>query len=149
VPNWYAPGTGFDNGTLQSVTTRGGGLALTQTFGYDPVNRLTSAAETNAGNAQTWAQAYHYDQYGNTWMPSTSLPAPPTGPAAPTANVYNAANNRNTNSGYDASGNVTALGSVGVSYDAENRQRWAGPNLYTYNGFGWRIAKATASGTAF
>jgi RHS repeat-associated protein len=130
-------------------TTTGGGLTLTPTFGYDFVNRLTSGAETNAAGAQTWAQAYNYDQYGNTWMPSTSLPAPPTGPAAPTANVYTASNNRNANSTYDASGNLTVFGSMSVSYDEENHQTAAGPNFYGFDGFGRRNFKTTASGTTF
>lgn len=86
-------------------------------------------------------------QYGNLWIPSNSLPAPAVGPGAPTANVYNAANNRNANSTYDAAGNLTVFGSVGVSYDAENRQTAAGVNSYLYDGVGQRVEKVLPSGT--
>jgi RHS repeat-associated protein len=115
---------------------------LTQSFGYDRVNRLTSATESGV-----WSQTYNYDQDGNLWIPSNSLPAPAVGPGAPTANVYNAANNRNANSTYDAAGNLTVFGSVAVSYDAENRQTAAGVNSYLYDGVGQRVEKVLPSGT--
>jgi hypothetical protein len=51
-----------NNGPLPSAPT------FSQTFGYDGVNRLTSASETGG-----WSQSYGYDQYGNMWMPSNGL----------------------------------------------------------------------------
>ena len=78
-------------------------------------------------------------------MPASTLGAPPLGPGAPTANVYT--NNRNTNSTYDAAGNLTVFGSVSVAYDAENRQKTAGSNSYLYDGLGQRVGKTTTSGT--
>jgi RHS repeat-associated protein len=114
-----------------------------QTFGYDSLNRLTSASEASA-----WSQAYNYDQYGNMWIPTTTgLPVPPTGPAAPTANAYTAASNRNANSTYDAAGNLTVFGAASVTYDAENRQKASGANSYLYDGLGERVEKVLSSGT--
>jgi RHS repeat-associated protein len=152
-PNWVNAATQKNNGTLQSTRIYAGAPAVwstlpnfTQTFGYDSVNRLISAAETT-GSAQAWAQGYSYDQFGNMWMPSTSLPAPVTGPAAPTANVYNPANNQNANSKYDADGNLTAFGAVTLSYDAGNRQTAAGVNSYLYDGLGQRVEKVAVGAT--
>ncbi len=124
------------------MTAVGGGLTLAQSYGYDGLNRLISASETGS-----WVQTYNYDQYGNMWMPSSSLGAPPVGPGAPTANVYTTANNRNANSTYDAAGNLTVFGTVAVAYDAENRQKTAGSNSYAYDGAGQRVGKTTPSGT--
>ena len=69
-PNWVN-GSGKNNGTLQSTQIFAGAPApwqslpnVTQNFGYDNLNRLTSASE-----GANWSQAYNYDQYGNMWMP--------------------------------------------------------------------------------
>jgi RHS repeat-associated protein len=105
------------------------------------LNRLTSASESG-----DWSQSYSYDQYGNMWMPSSTLTPPALGPVAPTSNVYNPANNQNVYSTYDANGNLTAFGAIGVSYDAENRQTAAGTNSYSYDGAGQRVSKTTGSG---
>jgi hypothetical protein len=51
-----------NNGPVPSTPT------FSQTFGYDGVNRLTSASEAGG-----WSQSYGYDQYGNMWMPSNGL----------------------------------------------------------------------------
>ena len=142
-PSWVNPTTQKNNGTLQGTSIYAGAPAawntlpsLTQTFGYDTVNRLTSATESGA-----WSQAYNYDQYGNMWIPSSSLPVPPTGPAAPTANVYTNGNNRNANSGYDASGNLLFYGATTLRYDAENRQTAAGGYSYSYDAAGQRVER--------
>jgi RHS repeat-associated protein len=147
-PNWVN-GSGQNNGTLQSIQTLNfaGPVpytnlgTITQTFGYDSLNRLTSASESG-----DWSQSYSYDQYGNMWMPSNTLTPPALGPVAPTSNVYNPANNQNVYSTYDANGNLTAFGAIGVSYDAENRQTAAGTNSYSYDGAGQRVSKTTGSG---
>jgi len=134
-----------NNGLLGTATATGGGISSTQTFGYDILNRLTSAIETNP--AQTWQQTYQYDQYGNMWMPPSTpaLPAPAIGPGAPTANVYNPLTNRNTNSGYDYAGNLNTFGSQSANFDAENRLLTVGSETYFYDGVGQRVGKTGPS----
>jgi RHS repeat-associated protein len=154
MPNWV-DGNGHNNGTLQGTTILAGGPdslvnlpQYRQTFGYDSLNRLTSASESSASGS--WSQTYQYDAWGNMWMPTNSLGAPAIGPGAPTANVYSASGpgkNRNVNSTYDAAGNLTLFGSMNVSYDAENRQTAAGATNYFYDGAGQRVKKVAASGT--
>jgi RHS repeat-associated protein len=147
--NWANPNTGKNNGTLQSVAANHNGLAFTQAFGYDALNRLVAATETS-GTAQTWAQTYGYDQYGNMWMPSSSLIN--SGGAIPTANVYNG-KNQNPNFSYDAAENQTAVSGLNLTYDAQNRQVGAtnvngtgGTATCQYDGAGQRVTKALPSG---
>jgi YD repeat-containing protein len=62
----YGYGTTNNNGNLLSQTitapkTAGGSLVLTQTYGYDSLNRLVSAGE----NGTAWQQTYDCDRFGN------------------------------------------------------------------------------------
>ena len=147
APNWVNP-SNQNNGTLWSLAATTNGLPFTQTFGYDALNRLTSASEGSA-----WSQSYNYDQYGNMWMPNTSgLPTPAIGSVAPTTNAYTAPNvpvtNRNLNSTYDNAGNLTVFASANITYDANNLQITAGSNAYAYDGLGQRVSRTVGSAPA-
>jgi hypothetical protein len=50
------------------------GLNLTQTLGYDKLNRLLTAGET--GGANEWNQSYDQDQWGNHAVTSGYIPNP-------------------------------------------------------------------------
>jgi YD repeat-containing protein len=57
-------GTTANNGNVLSQTIAG--LGVTQTYTYDGVNRISSAAESGSGTA--WSQTFSYgNQYGNLW----------------------------------------------------------------------------------
>src|ERR1700682_69302 len=63
-----------NNGNLASQKITVGALVLTQSYGYDKLNRLSSAAET-APSQPGWNQSYTYDAYGNravggNWIPN-------------------------------------------------------------------------------
>jgi hypothetical protein len=84
---------------------------VTQTFGYDGLSRLTAASESGG-----WAQTCNYDEFANMLMAGTS--GLPVNGAMPTTNVYSASgagNNRNPNATYDAAGNQTVFGALGIS----------------------------------
>ena len=53
-----------NNGNLMSHTITRSGTTWTQTFGYDGVNRLKTATETNGYNRK-----FGYDAFGNRWVP--------------------------------------------------------------------------------
>ena len=53
-----------NNGNVQSQTITRGSQTFSQTYQYDAVNRLHSAAETMNGS-QTWLLQYMYDNWGN------------------------------------------------------------------------------------
>ena len=149
-PGW---GTTNNNGTLQSMTVQAGGpgpLSSLPTFStnysYDNVNRVSSASDSGG-----WSRSFHYDQYGNLW--TTGASGTPISGLMPTANVYNG-NNQITGNAYDGAGNLTALGTYTLVYDAENRLTQAtdapsaggGSVQYFYDAVGQRVMKQFAGG---
>ena len=120
---------------------------LTQTYGYDNLNRLATATELGAGGAASWNQIYGYDIYGNRSLTANSLGNSPATPAA-----FDAATNRATGGpwSHDAAGNVLAdgAGSTG-QYDAENRLTQnvtAGvTSMFAYDPEGRRVAKGSGA----
>ena len=103
----------------------GGTLQETISYGYDSLNRLTSA------NGGSWTAAYGYDGFGNL------LSVTPTGSGPSSLGVtVNATNNRVTGWTYDTNGNVTAMPSFTGSYDIENRLLEASKNNAVLYGYG-------------
>ena len=150
VYNYYAGAgnpTGCTNAPAQATSGNSGNVAgfwyqdnvnpsfsHTEAYGYDGVNRLTSAAAT--GNS-LYNLAYSYDRYGN---PNCVLNGNTNGPCAQFA--YNAAN-QITGYGYDAAGNTTYDGTYTYTWDAEGRLSTSSQGVtlehtYTYNALGQR-----------
>jgi len=157
----YGYGTTNNNGNVLSQAITAPGLALSQIYAYDYVNRIILARETQTGDgSQTWQQGYTYldsnnqnARFGNRRVdPSSTTPnvLPQHNP------TINPADNRiNNGQGYvyDAAGNLTLDPSHTYEYDAENRMAASDsggdPNIatvYSYDGEGRRIKKATANG---
>jgi YD repeat-containing protein len=135
-----------NNGNVQSAGIAIPGLTLTQTFGYDTVNRLTSATET--GGTDEWNQSYGYDQWGNRAVSGNYIP---NAYATPTA-LSQYTNNQwlGTGASYDSKGNQLNLPSRTFTYDAENRlvastQPNMGAISYVYDGDGRRVQKTVGS----
>ncbi len=136
-----------NNGNLMSHTITRSGTTWTQTFGYDGVNRLKTATETNGYNRE-----FGYDAFGNRWLKSN------TGRTLgdshePQSNVFAAATNRMTTStvAYDAAGNQTLYSPHTLAYDAENRlfsmtHASSGSGTYLYDGQGRRVKKTWTAG---
>ena len=145
-----------NNASLQSVAqyygntpTPWGSLpSFNQSYGYDNLNRLSSASDSGG-----WSRSFGYDRYGNMWVTGNSG----IGLAGntPTSNVFNGAN-RMTGASYDNAGNQTVVNGQTMAYDAENRQIAAtdppslgnGTENYLYDGAGQRVEKSGAAGTA-
>jgi RHS repeat-associated protein len=140
----YGYGTTGNNGNLLSQTISIGATVMSQSYGYDALNRLQSATESGA-----WSQSYSYDRYGNRAVTSSS--GYPLSPLTPTAlAAYSAATNRLNANGYDGAGNQTQEGvSRTFTYDAENRQLTfnATAGQYVYDGDGRRVKKVDGTGT--
>ena len=136
-----------NNGNLTGHTITRSGTTWTQTFGYDGVNRLETATETNGYNRE-----FGYDAFGNRWLKSN------TGRTAgdshePQSNVFAAATNRMTTStvAYDAAGNQTMYTPHTLAYDAENQLKSmthasSGSGTYLYDGQGRRVKKTWTPG---
>jgi len=138
-----------NNGNIQSQIITASALTLTQTYGYDQLNRLSNATES--GGTNEWSQTYSYDQYGNRAVTvGTVLDAPRT---PQTLSAFDTATNRIKPSvmsgfGYDNSGNVTSDPNASViGYDAENHQTSYGASTYSYDGDGRRVKKQVGSTT--
>ncbi len=134
----YNYGTTNNNGNVQSITYAGGGLSYTQSFGYDPLNRLTTSNENSGAN---WSQTNGYDRYGNRWIDlgggNQSL-------------YFTASNNRITGSSYDAAGNLLNDGTHGYTYNAENKiTKVDNVNAYVYDGEGQRVRKLLGENLRF
>ena len=108
-------------------------LSHTELFAYDGDLRLATAQAT--GNS-TYNLTFSYDRYGNmhcTINGSTNGPCPQY--------TFNQSTNRISTAGftYDAAGNLTADGTYGYQYDAEERLSSVSQgNVYTYNALGLR-----------
>jgi len=134
---------------VQTQTIKRGSQTWTQNFGYDTLNRLTSAAETISGSSG-WSESYTFDNVGNRWVanPVESTNEIPQASSWYTANGVT--NNRVIAWTYDQSGNVLSIPAIERSstYDAENRQLSVAINgiaaSYTYDSDGRRITKAVA-----
>ena len=168
----YSYGTSTqNNGSLReqkiTVPTVGSnaGFTAVQSYTYDDLNRLQSAAETVSNN-QTWKQTFSYDRYGNrrfdtasgsTTTLNLSTAAKITNPQINTSDnrlKKDQDNDSITDYDYDANGNLT-LDASGTQfmYDAENHQKqvkdaYNNPiGTYLYDGEGKRIKKISASET--
>jgi RHS repeat-associated protein len=111
----YATASGVDSAVLQSETNNLTGV--TTTYGYDGVNRLTSANATGTGaNSYT----YTYDKNGNRTQYSHNG-------AYSAVFGYNAANELTTSGGatdgtYDQAGNQTSTGAgLTLGYNPKNQ----------------------------
>ncbi len=175
---WGAGGTQTtnNNGLLQShvVSTQTGqtsALSVTQTFGYDKMNRITSFTDNGAlilGSPLQRNFAYNgaadNGQAGNVYVsnPSAGLPLGINTVADQTA--YNPATNRlnlaDSSTGqtatYDSNGNLLSVGTgsgttYSFSYDAENRQTsltdGSGTTHYVYDGNGRRVQTIAPNAT--
>jgi RHS repeat-associated protein len=159
VPN--IDGAGYDQG--------GNWTGATQTFSYDPLNRLSRASESSAAS---WTQGYVYDRWGNRTIDQNVTIGTPLKPqfelgpqapdqevAEPSNRLYGQGDNARAASQktmrYDAAGNLVydiyqgGLGGGGTrSYDAENRMVTAQINstqsaAYTYDADGRRMKRNT------
>lgn len=161
-----------NNGNVSRHLIKAGLLTLDQTFTYDGVNRLASAAEQRGGvGSGSWLISYDYDRWGNMYVPSTSGISVPLGSPTATAD-YLAGSNQRVNGNYDAAGNllnqpnvptmtydaagrmVTAQGAGGPPftylYDVEGRRvkqtRAGAPTVFVYDAFG-RLAAEYGAGS--
>ena len=132
-------------------------LAVTQTFGYASVGRLSTAAETpgifGSGTA-TQSRGFGYDANSNMWVNSSSGPA--LSPFTPTVSTNFRAENQPLSqtqnrlslqsSDYLDAGHQKAIGGFTSSFDAEGRMvsnAGAASATYDYEGQGQRVRRKT------
>ena len=155
----YGYGTTSNNGNVISQTITAPGLTLNQCYGYDSLNRLSTAEERSGGTicagTQQWKQAFIYDRYGNRTIDAqNTIPSSLVGFNTQISSSTNRIAS-GQNYGYDNGGNLTsdpATNANGIVYDAENRQTQytksqQATNYYYYDGDGHRVKKIDSTGT--
>jgi RHS repeat-associated protein len=146
-----------NNGDVLSQTISPNGATgpiFSQTYGYDALDRLTSAVEANASPGTGWTETYGF-KWSNKYTSSRtgSLPAltgqtPQTASSFSTSNQVTSSPPGNTWS-YDDDGNLTVFASGPLmSYDGENHMVSSTPSsgsasTYIYDGLGDRVQAAT------
>jgi RHS repeat-associated protein len=148
IPNFDGPG--YDQGSNFGVST--------ESFSYDPLNRLQSASESGAA---PWTQTYSYDRWGNRTIDSSTTNAPePQFTVDAATNRLGVPVGQGGSMSYDAAGNLTndtyqgGQGGGGTrAYDAENRMTSAQfvngqlqAAAYTYDGDGRRVKRKVGAG---
>ncbi len=131
---------GQNNSRIRRVSDTAN-FAVYKLYQYDPYNRLQTVLNSNSSN---WHAGYTYDEWGNIRTINSAaggggtLTYQTNSTGAPTNRLATAGGN---SVGYDAAGNMTAMGSTTYSYDAANRLKaTAGAsNQYGYDGDGKRV----------
>ncbi len=134
----------------QKISFSGLAQPIVQTYGYDSLNRLQSAIETNQGNATTiWKETFSYDRYGNRSFDELNTTTIQLGCTTGTQNPNGVCNKDVVNPRfksdnrfddgqtyeYDPAGNLTKdANGKSFAYDAENHQKGFGTNNSTTNG---------------
>ncbi|HEV2248758.1 MAG TPA: hypothetical protein VGW37_19105, partial [Terriglobia bacterium] len=155
--SYYGSGSSFNNGNIASVTnnlTSG----RTQTYTYDPLNRLLTAQSTATSGADCWGQGFGSykatpptlplaDDVLNNQLLVTALKC-----SSPAPNWSVNSYNQISNTGYtfgNSGGNTADGGTYTYTYDAENRLTsvvtGSGTSCYAYDGNGLRVQKGSAS----
>ena len=146
--NGQAMARTFDqDGRIDSVTlgpSTGTYADLSQVFGYDNLNRMTSA---NLAAGQT--QSFTYDANGN--RTNATINAASTTYSYPsTSHKLSSLSGATTRSfTYDNAGNITASQGITYVYDGRGRMKQAGTTTYAINGLGQRVKKSGGSDTFF
>ncbi len=138
---------GSNNGQISGVTDNvDNGRSVV--YGYDSLNRLSSALTTGSTNYPQWGLSWNYDRNGNRTAQTVTAG---TGPSNSVS--VNASTNQINTSGYsyDLGGNMTNDASNTLVYDAENRVTSAtnggASGSYVYNAAGLRVEKVSGGAT--
>lgn len=168
----YSYGGTDNNGNVESQTINvpsigtATSLTVTQSYGYDALNRLLSAEEVNS-TTQVWKQTYKYDRFGNRRFKDTetTLPVIDQGNKSITNPNISESNNKIYDAGYryDAAGNLECdpvrscnptTQAPYYEYDANNKmiKNGGGANSnnttsasYYYDGDGKRVKRVFGS----
>jgi YD repeat-containing protein len=107
----YGYGTTSNNGNVMTQKITAPGLTVNQCYGYDSLNRLSTAEERNGGTncagTQQWKQAFSYSRYGNRNFDVANTTTNVLGPN-PTISQTNNRFTAGQNYGYDGAGNLTS-----------------------------------------
>jgi len=148
-----------DNGNVAGITNNRDGTR-SQTFGYDALNRLSTAQTTSTyatSPTHCWGESLVYDQAGGASPWGNLIQINPVsstynGCTQENLNISVNSNNQISTTGYsyDSAGNLTAAPPTGTTYmyNAEGQMRQAAASTttgYVYDGDGKRVEKTSGS----
>ena len=140
----YNFNSGHDNGNVYGITNNRDSTR-TQTFTYDQVNRIVTAAAStySQSSAHCWGETYTYDQWAN-MSTIGAISSSYTGCTQDNLSVSVTTNNQLSSTGfsYDAAGNMTGDNTYTYGYNAESEIKSAAGVNYTYDGDGNRLEKS-------
>jgi RHS repeat-associated protein len=140
------PATGSNNNGNVGVMINNKDAGRTETFLYDPLNRIQSASTQATSGADCWGQNFTNDAYGNLYHIGSILTGCATGTLSATVNgsTNQLGFNAPPQPTYDKVGNMTNDGLYGYTFDAEDRitATTASSITYSYDGNGMRVQKS-------
>jgi RHS repeat-associated protein len=140
----YNFNSGHDNGNVYGITNNRDSTRA-QTFTYDQVNRIVTAAAStySQSSAHCWGETYTYDQWAN-MSAIGAISSAYTGCTQDNLSVSVTTNNQLSSAGfsYDAAGNMTGDNTYTYGYNAESEIKSAAGVNYTYDGDGNRLEKS-------
>jgi len=132
--NWNL---GADNGNLIGITNDINSNR-SQTYGYDAVNRITSAGTLSTCTTDCWSLTFSPDQWGNI------LSTTGTGAASAASFTVQVGNTNQITSSpftYDAAGNLLTDITSSYAWNGEGQMKTGGGVSYLYDGKGNRVEK--------
>lgn len=153
----YSPpcshGTAGNNGSVQCITDNvDSGRSVG--YGYDPLQRMSTAKTCGSSAFPQWGLAESYDRFGNRWGQTvTAGTAPQPQLMFGTGGIDSSTTNQPTSFNFDPSGNMTVdpVGPNDMTYDGENQMTAfsgiGGAAGYTYDANGLRVVKSVSGGT--
>ncbi len=146
----FVDASGHNNGNVMNITNNVDSTR-TQSFAYDQLNRLVSAATSSTyatSPAHCWGEAYVYDnstttpgEFGNLTNINVASTAY-NGCTQESLSVAASAANQITGFSYDTSGNVLNDTHNSYAWNAESEIKTAAGVNYTYDGDGNRVQKS-------
>jgi RHS repeat-associated protein len=139
----------IDNGNVIGITNDRD-TTRSQSFAYDPLNRLSTAQTTSTFStspANCWGELFHYDQWANFLSIGISSSAYNGCTQQSLSILVNGSNQVSSPAGYvyDGDGNlmtVPAPGAASYTYNAENQMTSTAGVNYRYDGDGHRVEKS-------
>lgn len=126
-----------NNGNVVSITNNIN-TARSQSFTYDELNRISTAATQATSGTYSWGLSFGYDAWANLLSASVTQGSAP----ALSIGVSNKNQINNTGFAFDSAGNMTGDGTNSYTFNAEGELVTAAGVTYTYDGGGNRVKKS-------
>ena len=130
-----------NDGVVYSITNNLNS-SRSQSFGYDSLNRITSAGTAATTGQYCWGYQFPYDAWGNLLAQSAWTPNYNGCTETVMGNVTADGGNHISAFAYDASGNATGDGTYTYTWNGESQLKSGGGVNYAYDGDGNRVSKS-------